>query len=514
MMYDKEALLKRYPMGTELSADYTIGELLGTGGTGAVFELISKGNSKSLVVKIVPEERQLRIRAKHSPNLYSSEFRRAYEVKNRLSNSKYVNIPKQIGRKAWENKKGEDTLLIMQRMVPLDQYLHEKAIRIRDVIKMGIDICNALTDCEKHNIVHSDIKPSNILRNVKGDYVLGDFGTAYFLDQHNKSFEGTLMYSAPELLTADGQRTYQSDIYSLGLVMFEILNGNRLDFKTDGKDFASNKELLRLRIANAGFSRPKHCPSELYDSVMKACAYKPEDRYQNAEQFKLALYAVLKASFSNAVIPIHPIPGKKISNSILQTMRFTGKNWKSQFDTTIRTFSHSSHLANKSNMLGALTSFIPPYPHSFCFARGDLKDRLSVFLKTFVYWTLFTCVLSLYQPFVRVFVYLLCNPKTSMPSTYIMSELLTFCAVTSIINLRNQFSLKLNETSRIQKCFRNFSVITHTVAAGAYIVMAVLDITEWADFSGLISLMPVVIMFAAATYIVGLSIQVREVLQS
>ncbi len=80
--------------------------------------------------------------------------------------------------------------------------------------------------------------------------------------------------------------------------------------------------------------------------------------------------------------------------------------------------------------------------------------------------------------------------------------------------MRNQFSLKLNEISRIQKCFRNFSVITHTVAAWAYIVMAVLDITEWADFSGLIPLMPVVIMFATATYIVGLSIQVKEVLQS
>lgn len=514
MMYDKEALLKRYPIGTELFADYTIGELLGTGGTGAVFELISKDNSKSLVVKIVPEERQLRIRAKHSPNRYSSEFRRACEVKNRLSNSKNVNIPKQIERRVWENRNGVDTLLIMQRMVPLEQYLHEKAIRIRDVIRMGIDICDALTDCEKHSIVHSDIKPSNILRNAKGNYVLGDFGTAYFLDQHNKSFEGTLMYSAPELLTANGQRTYQSDIYSLGLLMFQILNGNRLDFEIDGQNFASNKELLRLRIANAGFSRPKYCPPELYRSVMKACAYKPEDRYQNAEQFKSALYAVLNAGFGNAVIPIHSIQHKEISNSILQTMRFTGKKWKSQFDTTIRMFSNSSQLNGKSNILGSVTSFIPPYPHSFCFVRGDLKDRLSVFLKTFAYWTLFTCVLSLYQLFVRISVYLLCRPKTLIPSTFIMSELLTFCAVTSIINLRNQFSLKLNETSRIQKCFRYFSVITHTVAAWAYIVMAVLDITEWADFSGFISLMPVVIMFAIATYIVGLSIQVKEVLQS
>lgn len=187
-MYDKEALLKRYPVGMELSTNYTIGRLLGTGGTGAVFELISKGNSKSLVIKIVPEERKLKINEKYSRNQYSSDFRRAYEVMHRLKNSKHVNIPKQIDRRIWNNRNGVDTLLIMKRMVPLDQYLHRKTIRIRDVIWMGINICEALTDCEKQNIVHSDIKPSNILVNIKGGFVLGDFGTAYFLDQNNKSW--------------------------------------------------------------------------------------------------------------------------------------------------------------------------------------------------------------------------------------------------------------------------------------------------------------------------------------
>lgn len=513
-MYDKEALLKRYPVGMELSTNYTIGRLLGTGGTGAVFELISKGNSKSLVIKIVPEERKLKINEKYSRNQYSSEFRRAYEVMHRLKNSKHVNIPKQIDRRIWNNRNGVDTLLIMKRMVPLDQYLHRKTIRIRDVIWMGINICEALTDCEKQNIVHSDIKPSNILVNIKGGFVLGDFGTAYFLDQNNKSFEGTLLYSAPELLTGVGQRTYQSDIYSLGLVMYEILNGNRLDSNIDAKNLASNKELLRMRINNAAFTRPKHCPPALFDSVMKACANKTEDRYQNAEEFKSALYAALKADFSNAVIPMRPIQYEETSNSITQTIRVAEKNWRSQFEATIQARSDSSYYAYRSNMLGAKNSFIPPYPHNFCFVHDSLKDRFSVLLKTLVYWTIFTCVLSLYQLFVRMVVYTLCRPKTPIPSTFIMSELLTFCAVTSIINLRNQLFLKLKEMSRTQKCFRYISIATHIVAAAAYIIMAVLDITEWPDFSGLIPFIPVVIMFTVATYIVGLAIQVKEALQT
>ena len=97
-----------------------------------------------------------------------------------------------------------------------------------ETVKIGMDICNALELCQKAKIIHRDIKPSNIFVNANGDYKLGDFGIAKVLSgaTSGMSKKGTYSYMAPEIYKCE-PANYTSDIYSLGVVLYKLLNKNR-----------------------------------------------------------------------------------------------------------------------------------------------------------------------------------------------------------------------------------------------------------------------------------------------
>ena len=92
-------------------------------------------------------------------------------------------------------------------------------------------MCNALELCEKRGIIHRDIKPDNIFINDNGDYKLGDFGVARQLEKSSTfmSRRGNQAYMAPEVYKGEwyGEK---ADIYSLGLVLYRLLNNSRIPF--------------------------------------------------------------------------------------------------------------------------------------------------------------------------------------------------------------------------------------------------------------------------------------------
>lgn len=163
-----------------------------------------------------------------------------------------------------------------------------------EAIKIGRDICQALMLCHHRNILHRDIKPENIFISADGDYKLGDFGISRMMDAAPMSMAstsiGTPEYAAPEQVT--GHYDMRVDIYSLGLVLYELTNENRLPFAASTYVRA---EEVQKRQMGVPLPPPSRASAALWNVIGKACAYKPEDRYQTAEEFALALESISTA---------------------------------------------------------------------------------------------------------------------------------------------------------------------------------------------------------------------------
>lgn len=140
-----------------------------------------------------------------------------------------------------------------------------------------------------------DIKPQNIFIKKEGVFKLGDFGTARQMEHTSSlmSKKGTYVYMAPEIYR--GQEANQTiDIYSLGLVMYRLLNGNRSPFlplNTSTISPQQNEEALAQRMKGVSPPAPAYADSRLAAIVLKACAYDPRDRYQTAQEMDAALTA-------------------------------------------------------------------------------------------------------------------------------------------------------------------------------------------------------------------------------
>ena len=124
---------------------------------------------------------------------------------------------------------GWDIYIRMELLKPLAQVLGSD-YQDADVLKLGLNLCNALLACQEHSIIHRDIKPENILVSDKGEYKLGDFGIAKVSEKAaTGTMTGTMSYMAPEVAN---RRHYgaQADIYSLGMVLYWMMNMRTLPF--------------------------------------------------------------------------------------------------------------------------------------------------------------------------------------------------------------------------------------------------------------------------------------------
>ncbi len=192
---------------------------------------------------------------------------------------------------------GWDILIQMELLTPLNQYLSAHTMMEQDVIKLGIDLCKALELCQKYNIIHRDIKPENIFISDIGDFKLGDFGIARTVEKTTSglSQKGTYTYMAPEVYKG---KPYGStvDIYSLGLVLYRLLNGNRTPFLPAAPapiTYADRENALSKRFSGALLPPPANTQGWLSKIVLKACAYDPGKRYSKPEQMRQDLEAVL-----------------------------------------------------------------------------------------------------------------------------------------------------------------------------------------------------------------------------
>ena len=195
-----------------------------------------------------------------------------------------------------ESMVGSRIYIRMEFLQSFPEYSSSHKLTQEDAVKLGIDMCTALSYCEQINLVHRDIKPDNIFVSKHGDFKLGDFGIAGLSDNRTRNFslKGTYTYMAPEIFR-DQVYNASTDLYSLGLVLYRLVNNNRDAFINPMKQLVYSRdreEALQRRLRGDPLPRPCNCSDELNSVIQKACAYRPEDRYASAGEMREALLAI------------------------------------------------------------------------------------------------------------------------------------------------------------------------------------------------------------------------------
>ena len=151
-----------------------------------------------------------------------------------------------------------------------------------EVLRLATDIGHILRETHKDRVLHKDVKLENIFySDTKKKYMLGDFGIAEEVkDGTSTVFSGTEGYAAPEVLALKWRHDATADIYSLGMVLYLLMND--CYFPESAKRFWPNKD--KQYVEGYIPSRPKHGSDELWAIVEKMCMYDADDRYQHMEE--------------------------------------------------------------------------------------------------------------------------------------------------------------------------------------------------------------------------------------
>ena len=203
----------------------------------------------------------------------------------------------------WSNSDGfgRDMLIRMEKLEDLRSKMRGGKIYTREeIIRVGLHICDALSLCHSKGILHRDIKPGNIFINKDGNFKLGDFGISRILDSSASYMAstgiGTPQYWAPEQIS--GTYDNRVDIYSLGLVLYEMANDNRLPFAAGS--YIRESELQR-RMMGEPLPAPVNADEDLASVILQACAYNPDHRFSTAAAFRNALNALPSDATQRAV---------------------------------------------------------------------------------------------------------------------------------------------------------------------------------------------------------------------
>ena len=284
---------------------WTVIKYLGEGGYGRVYEIERdlSGIKEQAALKVVSRPAddaeieacyesgydQASMKASYQEELqrYVKEYQLMKELQgqtNIVSCDDFAVVPRKDGI-------GGQIFIRMELLTPLKKATKQSMLSEKEVIRLGKDICKALMLCEARHIIHRDIKPENILVSKFGDYKLGDFGVARVQDHTTKATKmGTHGYAAPEV--EHGQEYgKEADIYSLGITLYWLLNNRRMPFLNADESVTAMKEqeALRRRYEGEKLPAPKNGSAKLKQVVLKACAYRPEDRYRSAQELYDAL---------------------------------------------------------------------------------------------------------------------------------------------------------------------------------------------------------------------------------
>jgi serine/threonine protein kinase len=262
-----EALAPHFPQ-------YEILQLLGKGGMGAVYKARQKSLNRLVALKVLPSD------ARQEPT-FAERFSREAQALAQLSHSSIVAVH-EFGQA------GGFYFFVMEFVdgTNLRQLLRTHRLSPREALAIVPQICDALQYAHDQGIVHRDIKPENVLVDKQGRVKIADFGLARLLGQDpagerlTRSAEvmGTPQYMAPEQVERPLEVDHRADIYSLGVVFYEMLTG-----ELPLGRFPAPSEKVEVDV-------------RLDEIVLRALEKEPQLRYQQANLLKTDVETVAGAA--------------------------------------------------------------------------------------------------------------------------------------------------------------------------------------------------------------------------
>lgn len=286
-------------IGTEVDG-YRIQEVLGRGGMGVVYKAEDINLSRTVAIKRI------------NPQLANDEaflrrFRSEARALARIDSSYIVSV--------YALRQTDAGLLIVMEYVDggtLKDLILEGPMDWSQAMPLIKQMLTALDHAHGAGVIHRDIKPHNIMLSESGTVKVTDFGLAKVHrgdDQRTvtQGVYGTLNYMSPEQVQGGANLDHRSDLYSLGMTIYEMLAGG-LPFDEDSSEFSKMRMIVEEELPRPDQLRPQ-IPDALSQLVMKALEKKPDDRFQSAEDMRAAFEAFEAKHGGGDAAP--PQPDKK-----------------------------------------------------------------------------------------------------------------------------------------------------------------------------------------------------------
>ena len=290
--------------------DWRVTRLIGEGSSGKVYEIVRDNmgieeHSALKVITIPQSQTEVRLFRNEGMDDKSvteyfrsivDDFIHEISIMSKLKGNPNVVAYEDYQVVEHKNELGWDILIRMELLTPLPDVIGKQQLNEDEVIELGIEMCEALSVCHKNKIIHRDIKYDNIFISARGVYKLGDFGVARTIEKTSGNFsvKGTYTYMAPEVYKGEPYGI-GADIYSLGMVLYRLLNCNRepfLPLPPNTIKLADRDNALVERMQGKAFNLPVNADKRLGEIILKACAFKSQDRFSSADEFKAELKKV------------------------------------------------------------------------------------------------------------------------------------------------------------------------------------------------------------------------------
>ena len=266
--------------GMFLQDRYEILEEIGSGGMSDVYKARCHKLNRLVAIKVLKEEFS-------SDESFVSKFKMEAQAAAGLSHPNIVNVYDVIDE-------GSLHYIVMELIegVTLKNYIAKRGkLDVKEAVGISIQVAQGLAAAHERNIIHRDIKPQNMIISRDGKVKVADFGIARAATAQTLSSAamGSVHYISPEQARG-GYSDARSDIYSLGITMYEMLTG-RLPFEGD------NTVTVALAHLEEPITRPSHynpaIPVSLESIILKCTEKKPEYRYANINELIADLKYVL-----------------------------------------------------------------------------------------------------------------------------------------------------------------------------------------------------------------------------
>ena len=289
MQVDRKSQLKKHKTMSKLIGQnlgrYEILELIGEGGMATVYKAYDTRLEREVAIKIIRHEA-------FPPNQLTMILKRFEREAKALAGLSHPNI---VGVIDYGEYEGMPYLVMVYLSGGTFRDRIGRPMPWRNAVRLLIPVAHALEYTHEHNIIHRDIKPSNILMTENGQPMLTDFGLVKIFEDKgvtnltaSGSGLGTPDYMAPEQWT--GEATALSDLYSLGVVLYEMITGHR--------PYTSDTPAgILLKQVNEPLPLPTQyvpdLPQDVESVLLKALARNPDDRYPDMRSFADALQDLL-----------------------------------------------------------------------------------------------------------------------------------------------------------------------------------------------------------------------------